>query len=305
MGLFDNSGSVSDDQSKNFANRRTIAAMNFLLGCERARSRAATINGLRLHFLESGIVGTPGLCFLHGGAAHAHWFDAVTPAFLDGYHVVSLDQRGHGESQWAEPPAYGTEHFSADLLGLMDTLGWSRMTVIGHSMGGHNAMTFAAWHPERVAALVIVDSRPVIPAERLNVMRARGRRSPRLHATAEAAAATFRLLPRDTLADPALLAHMGLAAVARRDGGWGWRFDPATHGERKPVDAWPLLGRITAPTLIARGGLSPVLTVEMAERLRASIPRASLVTIPDAYHHLTLDAPAAFTAVLAEFLRGL
>jgi pimeloyl-ACP methyl ester carboxylesterase len=97
---------------------------------------------------------------------------------------------------------------------------------------------------------------------------------------------------------------MGRAAVARRDGGWGWRFDPATHGARKPVDAWPLLGHITAPTLIVRGGLSPVLTAEMAERLRASIPRASLVTIPNAYHHLTLDAPAEFTAALAGFLAG-
>jgi esterase len=276
--------------------------MNSSLGCERARPRAETINGLRLHFLESGTVGAPGLCFLHGGAAHAHWFDAVTPAFADRFHVVSLDQRGHGESQWAVPPAYGTEDFAGDLRELMATLGWSRMTLVGHSMGGHNAMAFSAWHPERVAGLVIVDSRPIIPTERLKVMHARGRRSPRLHPTAEAAAATFRLLPRETLADPALLAHMGRAAVSRRDGGWGWRFDPATHGERKPVDAWPLLEQITAPTLIVRGGLSPVLTEEMAERLRASIPRAWLVTIPNAYHHLTLDAPVEFTAALAQFL---
>jgi pimeloyl-ACP methyl ester carboxylesterase len=274
------------------------------LGCERARRRAETINGLRLHFLESGVTGAPGLCFLHGGAAHAHWFDAVTPAFADRFHVIALDQRGHGESQWAEPPAYGTEDFAADLRGLMDVLGWRRMAVIGHSMGGHNAMAFAAWHPERVAGLVIVDSRPVIPAERLDVMRARGRRAPRLYPTAEAAAATFRLLPRETLADPALLAHVGRAGVAPRNGGWGWRFDPATHGERKPVDAWPLLPQITAPTLIARGGLSPVLTEEMAERLRASIRRASLVTIPNAYHHLTLDAPASFTTALTNFLDG-
>ncbi len=272
------------------------------LGCERARSRTETINGLRLHFLESGRAGSRPLCFLHGGAAHAHWFDAVTPFFEDRSHVVSLDQRGHGESEWAVPAAYGTEDFAADLRGLMDVLGWTRMTVIGHSMGGHNAMAFAAWHPERVAGLVIVDSRPIIPAERLDVMRARGRRSPRLHPTAEAAAATFRLLPRETLADPALLAHMGRAAVTRRDGGWGWRFDPSTHGERRPVDAWPLLPRIAAPTLVVRGALSPVLPADMAERLRASIPRASLVTIPNAYHHLTLDAPTAFTTALTHFL---
>jgi pimeloyl-ACP methyl ester carboxylesterase len=275
------------------------------LGCERARSRIVDVNGLRLHFLESGQAGAPPICFLHGGAAHAHWFDAVTPAFTDRFHVVSLDQRGHGASAWAQPPAYGTEDFTADLVGVMDALGWTRMVVVGHSMGGHNAMTFAAWHPERVAALVIVDSRPVIPAERLTVMHARGRRLPRLHASEDAAVQSFRLLPRETVADRALLAHVARAGLTRRDGGWAWCFDPATHGSRQPVDAWALLPRITAPTLITRGGLSPVLTPEMAERLRASVPNASLVTIPDAYHHLTLDRPAEFSVALAKFLATL
>ena len=271
------------------------------LGCERARSRVVDVNGLRLHFLESGPSGAPPICFLHGGAAHAHWFDAVTPAF----HVVSLDQRGHGESAWAEPPAYGTEDFTGDLVGLMDVLGWARMIVVGHSMGGHNAMTFAAWHPERVAALVIVDSRPAIPAERLTVMPARGRRIPRVHPSEDAAVQSFRLLPRETVADRALLAHVARAGLMRRDGGWAWRFDPATHGARQPVDAWPLLPRITAPTLITRAALSPVLTQDMAERLRASVPRASLLTIPGAYHHLTLDRPAEFSAALSTFLSTL
>jgi pimeloyl-ACP methyl ester carboxylesterase len=279
--------------------------MNTPLGCQRARSRAIEVNGLRLHFLESGPVGAPALCFLHGGAAHAHWFDAVTPTFADRFHVVALDQRGHGESAWAEPPAYGTEDFTGDLVGLMEALGWARMIVVGHSMGGHNAMTFAAWHPGRVAALVIVDSRPVIPAERLTVMHARGRRLPRLYASEEAAVQAFRLLPRETVADRSLLAHVARAGLAPRDGGWGWRFDPATHGARQPVDAWPLLSRITAPTLITRAALSPVLTQEMAERLHTSVSHSTLVTIPGAYHHLTLDRPAEFTTALSTFLASL
>jgi pimeloyl-ACP methyl ester carboxylesterase len=279
--------------------------MTSTLGCQRARARVLAINGLKLHVLESGRPGAPGLCFLHGGAAHAHWFDAVTPAFTDRFHVVALDQRGHGESQWAVPPAYGTEDFTSDLLALMGAMGWGRMILAGHSMGGHNAMTFAAWHPERVAALVIIDSRPAIPPERLNVMHARGLRIPRLHPSAAAAAAAFRLLPRETTADPGLLAHIAASAVARRNGGWGWRFDPQTHGERRPVDAWSLLSRITAPTLVVRAALSPVLTEEMAQRVQASIPGASLVTVPNAYHHLTLDNPAAFNAALAGFLARL
>ena len=131
--------------------------------CDAATRRALQVNGLRLHALEWGAPGRPALCFLHGGSAHAHWFDAVVPAFVDRFHVVSLDQRGHGESAWSPEAAYGTEEFAADLLGVMGALGWARMVIVGHSMGGHNAMGFSAWHPERVRGLCVVDSRPSLP----------------------------------------------------------------------------------------------------------------------------------------------
>jgi pimeloyl-ACP methyl ester carboxylesterase len=260
------------------------------------------VGRLRLSFLEWGIAGRPVLCFLHGGSAHAHWFDVVTPAFIDRFHVIALDQRGHGESQWAEPPAYATENFTADLLGFIDALGWERVAFIGHSMGGHNAMSFAAWHPDRVSALVIVDSRPTIPTDRLDRLRRRGERTLRPYPTCEAAAQSFRLLPRETMADPALLAHLGAEGVVERDGAWVYRFDPASNAGRQPVDAWTLLDRITAPTLIARGELSPVLPRDMANKLRAAIRGATLVEIPASYHHLVLDNPAGFGQELDKFL---
>ncbi|PYN34827.1 MAG: hypothetical protein DME01_14175 [Candidatus Rokuibacteriota bacterium] len=272
------------------------------LGCETARKRSVVVGGLRLSFLEWGIAGHPVLCFLHGGSAHAHWFDLVTPAFTDRFHVIALDQRGHGESQWAKPPAYATENFAADLLGFIDALGLARVAMIGHSMGGHNAMSFAAWHPDRVSALVIVDSRPTIPTDRLDRLRRRGERTLRPYPTREAAAQSFRLLPRETNADPALLAHLGTAGVVERDGAWVYRFDPASNAERHPVDAWTLLDRITAPTLIARGELSPVLPRTMADKLRGAIRGASLVEIPASYHHLVLDNPGGFVQELDAFL---
>ncbi len=272
------------------------------LGCETARKRSLVVGGLRLSFLEWGIAGRPVLCFLHGGSAHAHWFDVVTPAFIDRFHVIALDQRGHGESQWAEPPAYATENFTADLLGFIDALGWERVALIGHSMGGHNAMSFAAWHPDRVSALVIVDSRPTIPTDRLDRLRRRGERTLRPYPTCEAAAQSFRLLPRETMADPALLAHLGAAGVVERDGAWVYRFDPASNAGRQPVNAWTLLDRITAPTLIARGELSPVLPRDMADKLRAAIRGATLVEIPASYHHLVLDNPAGTVQELDKFL---
>ena len=273
-------------------------------GCESARSRRLTVNALSLHGLEWGAPGLSGLLFLHGGAAHAHWFDAVAPAFADRFHVLSLDQRGHGESQWPQPPAYRTEDFCRDLLGVMEALGWRTMALVGHSMGGHNAMAFAAWHPERVERLVIVDSRPSIPEDRLAMMHERGDRPPRRHPTPEAAVAAFRLLPRATVAPPALLAHLARSGIVEREGKWTYRFDPACNGTRQPVDAWPLLARIACPTLIVRGEKSPILPRPMAEEMAEKIPGAALVEVPGVYHHLVLDAPDAFVAHLGDFLLG-
>jgi pimeloyl-ACP methyl ester carboxylesterase len=270
--------------------------------CELSTDRIARINGLDLHFLEAGSREAPPVCFLHGGAAHAHWFDRVIPALVDRFHTVSLDQRGHGASAWATPPAYATEDFASDLVALMDHFGWERMALVGHSMGGHNAMGFAAWHPERVAALVVVDSRPALPADRIGRMRERGRRPPRLHPTEEEALRSFRLLPKETTAEPELLEHLARSGLIRTERGYRYRFDPACYANRQPVDNWPLLPRITAPALVVRGELSPILPAEMAMRLGATIPRAEVVEIKGAYHHLTLDAPAAFNPILARFL---
>src|SRR5439155_1573350 len=189
---------------------------------------------------------------------------AVVPAFVDRFHVISLDQRGHGESGWAPDGKYGTEQFASDLREVMDAMRWGRVVVVGHSMGGHNAMGFSAWYPDRVRGLCVVDSRPSLPAERLEAMHRRGHRGPRRHETLAAALASFRLLPSETTAAPELLAHLGRQGIAERDGRFLYRFDPNAKGARRPVDGWALLPRIQAPTLLVRGGLSPIMPAEMA-----------------------------------------
>jgi pimeloyl-ACP methyl ester carboxylesterase len=263
------------------------------------------VGGLALQALEWGPAGRSGVLLLHGGAAHGHWFDAVAAPLAERRHVVALDQRGHGESQWAQPPAYATRDFARDLVGVMDCLGWATAVLVGHSMGGHNAIGCAAWHPDRVRGLVIVDSRPAIPAERIAQMRERGARPHRRHPTVEAAAAAFRLLPPDTTADPALLAHLAQESVAWQDGAVILRFDPACYAAREPVDGWLLLPEIVAPTLVVRGELSPILPRSMAERLAGGLRDARLVEVPGAYHHLVLDEPQAFTKAGLEFLDDL
>jgi pimeloyl-ACP methyl ester carboxylesterase len=273
--------------------------------CDAATRRSFSVNGMTLRALEWGQRGRPALCFLHGGSAHSHWFDAVVPTLLTKFHIISLDQRGHGESDWAPDSRYGTEQFASDLLGVMDELGWKRMALVGHSMGGHNAMSFAAWHPERVRMLCVVDSRPSLPEGRLQAMHKRGHRGPRRHESLDSALKSFRLLPPETVATPELLEHLGRQGITERDGRFLYRFDPQCNGARQPVDGWKLLSRIAAPTLLVRGELSPIMPKELADRMLAAIPKATLVTMPGVYHHLVLDAPEAFARILDDFLRGL
>jgi len=273
--------------------------------CDAAGRRSFIVNGMTLRALEWGQPGRPALCFLHGGSAHAHWFDAVVPAFVDSFHIISLDQRGHGESDWAPDARYGTEQFASDLVGVMDHLGWAQMVVVGHSMGGHNAMGFSAWHADRVRGLCVVDSRPSLPAERLQAMHRRGHRGPRRHETLDSALRSFRLLPAETLAAPDLLEHLGRQGITQREGRFLYRFDPQCNGARNPADGWSLLPQIKAPALLVRGELSPIMPEEMAERMKAAIPNARLVTMLGVYHHLVLDAPEAFSRILDDFLRDL
>jgi len=272
------------------------------LACTTARHRTLVLPRRRLHALEWGAPGRPGLCLLHCGAGHAHWFDAVAGAFQADHHVVALDQRGHGESEWPVPAAYGTEDFVRDVLDMAAVLGWEQWSAVGHSMGGHNALALAAWHPGAVRAVVAIDTRPAFPDERLAEMARHGGRTLRCHATVEAAVAAFRLRPPQTAADPRLLAHVAQAGLVERNGGWTYRFDPTSSGLRRPIDLWPLLGRVTAPVLVIRGQHSGVLAREDAERMAAALPAGAFAEIAGAYHHVMLDQPGAAAGAIARFL---
>ena len=260
---------------------------NSSLACQTARHRTFDTGKLALHGLEWGQIGRPGLCLLHGGAAHAHWFDRVAGAFTDRYHVVALDQRGHGESQWAAPPAYATEDSVGDLLAVFDGLGWERAILVGHSMGGHNSMACAAWHGDRVRALGILDSRPAIPEERLGTLRARGQQRTRHpYPSRDEAAAAFRLVPRETVAESALLRHLGETGVAERDGGWVYRFDPDANRLRQPADCWPLLPRITAPTLVVHAADDGINPFRFGEYTAQHVPGAQFLPVATGGHLL-------------------
>ncbi len=113
------------------------------------------LRGLTFHYRDWEGSGTP-LVLLHGLASTSHIFDLVAPLLAKHFRVVALDQRGHGESVKPEE-GYDFTQVGADLLAFMDALGFERPIIAGHSWGGNVALQFAADHPTRAMALVLID----------------------------------------------------------------------------------------------------------------------------------------------------
>ena len=138
---------------------------------DRPKSEFLDVNGLRLRYLDWRSGDKPPVLMLHGLAVFAHAWDHNAAALSDALDIVALDQRGHGESDRGPCEGYRTETYASDILGVGDALGWSRFSLVGQSMGGHNSMYTAAMHPERVERLVISDMEPTMRLDLIAYMR--------------------------------------------------------------------------------------------------------------------------------------
>lgn len=266
------------------------------------QDRFVTVNGLRLHYLDWGAAGKPPFLMLHGGSAYAHWWDLVAPAFVEDFHVLAFDQRGHGDSQHAEPPAYGTRHYLEDLHAFINTLGLHKPVLMGHSMGGHNSIIYATQHAQDLGALILVDTDAAYPERAVEFLRTLGEKPAKVFDSFAEAISRFQLLPRETFISAAKL--RSLAAFAFRelpDGKWTAKLDRRTLF-RDPVDGRPFLSQITCPTLIVRAQNTPVLSLEKIERLISNLPNGRWIEVPDTNHHVMLDNPDGLAKVVRQFL---
>lgn len=265
--------------------------------------RHVEVNGVRLHYLDYGGEGKRPLLCLHGGGAHAHWFDFVADAFTADFHVMSLDNRGHGDSAWAEPPVYDYANYVSDLDQFAQKLDLRDFVLMGHSMGGMISLAYAATHPGRTAALIVIDSTLVISAENLKGLEARAKHGGKLHKTLESYVADFKLRPLETEATPAMLRYMAeRAARPFEDGHWRHKIDRRVMGTRTPIDGVPFFGKIKIPALLVKAGLSRRLTPEIIAGARKGAPQLELVEVPHSEHHITLDNPAGLRPVVRGFL---
>lgn len=271
------------------------------------QSRFVKTNGLRLHCLEWGASNTTTVVLLHGLRGHAHSWDDVSAALADRYHVLALDQRGRGETDWPKDGNYATEAFADDLASFCDALGLQRFILVGHSMGGRNGIVFTAKQPARVVAFGIVDVGPDIQPEGAARIRKELVDAPERYDSLDAALAQAQL--ENPLASEAVLRRrVQYQTKPLLDGGIGWRYDGLIREQMRsnarppPPDFWTLWGEIQCPTLILRGAQTDTLSRAVAERMVHANPRAELAEVPRAGHMIFEDNPAAFNAALLGWL---
>ncbi|MDJ0790963.1 MAG: alpha/beta hydrolase [Acidimicrobiia bacterium] len=260
------------------------------------------VAGASIHTLSWGRSGNPGLVFVHGGAAHAHWWSFVAPLFTEHWHVVAFDLSGHGDS--GRRDHYGHEMWAREVMEVADAAGFpGPPVVVGHSLGGMVTIQTAATYGDQLEGAVIVDapvSRPSPEAEEGRTGRAF--RRPGVYGTEQEALAHFRLIPPQPASNDFLIDWIARHSIHETDAGWTWKFDPELfRGTMVPLREQ--LASIRCRVALITGELSVVVPPDTAEYMYELMGRvAPVVAIPEAHHHLMLDQPLAFVAALRTLL---
>ena len=269
-----------------------------------------TVDGTKTHYLlwrgdppEAGHK-NPGLVFVHGNGAHAHWWAFIAPFFLSHYDVIALDLAGAGDSE--HRAAYNSTHFAAQVAQVADDAGFGNDTVVvGHSFGGFVTLRTGLLYCEQLAGIVLVDSAvrpPDFKWER------DPRRSPikqkRVYETFEAAFERFRLMPPQDCENTYLLDYIAHHSLIEVDGGWTWKFDDGLFSKFSFEDGLHEdLARLACRVGVIYGENSDLFTQELTDYMFGILDQSVPFTgIPEARHHLFLDQPLAFVSSLRTLL---
>ncbi len=272
--------------------------------------------GIELAVDLAGDPADPAVVLLHGGGQTRHsWGSAMHDLAASGFHVATVDLRGHGDSDWSPDGDYGGDVFSDDVIAIASR--FDRPALVGASLGGTSSLMAVHRAPNPIArALVLVDVAPNI--EPTGVERIRSFMQEHIESgfgsldeVADAVQAYNPHRPRPTNLD-------GLRKNVRRreDGRWYWHWDPAfMWGRHADSDETRLIdfdertraleraaAELTIPTLLVRGRQSDLLSEEGAQRFLALAPDAEFADVAGAGHMVAGDRNDAFNDAVVGFL---
>jgi pimeloyl-ACP methyl ester carboxylesterase len=272
-------------------------------------SRNIVLRRMRFHFLDWGPADAPAVVLLHGGHQSAHSWDLVSLSLARTYRVLALDQRGHGDSEWSRDVSYTNHEMSLDAEAFVQAMN-VRPVLVGHSMGGRNAMLLTRRAQDLLGALVIVDVGPEL-SEKGRAAIAGFVQAAQEFDDLEHFVRKVReydpYRPREHI-ERTVKYNM----LQRADGKFVSKCDSNPRRLAIPRGVGPLenitleeAGRFDLPVMLVRGAESNILEADAAERFAAAMPRGRLVTVPRAGHNVHGANTPAFLDALNGFLAGL
>ncbi|MCP4084962.1 MAG: alpha/beta hydrolase [Actinomycetia bacterium] len=274
----------------------------------RYRSRNIVMRHQRFHYLEWGNPEAQSVLLLHGSNQSAHSWDLVSLHLADRFHVFALDQRGHGDSEWSRDSDYSSEAMGLDAAAFIDAMGLDHLIVVGHSMGGQNAMRLTLSHPERVTRLCLVDVGPELSPDGAQTIR-------RFITETREFDDIDHFVKRVQQYDPYrsrehIERTVRYNLLQRADGKYISKHDhgprlKATGEHRARGDRFTLddVRDLPMPLLLIRGADSNILTADGADRFVEAVPDGKLVTVPDAGHNVHGQNTPVFLDALVPFLQ--
>jgi len=247
--------------------------------------------------------GNPGLLFVHGHNAHAHWWDFIAPRYKDRYQTVALDLSGMGDSDHRDE--YSSETYAEEILTVADTARMPEDTiVVAHSFGGIMALRAAARSLDRFKGLVLLDSGIKHPDDERPREPERWSK-PKVYPDFEIAKSRFRLQPPQQCDNTYLVEHIARNSLDREDDGWVWKFDEELSSRMQHRgDLVSDLRSLTCKVALIYGEQSESFSARSADYMKELQPALDVYPLANAQHHLFLDQPEAFMDLLQQILDG-
>ena len=276
-------------------------------------------DGLQMHLLRWSDEGIP-VMLVHGFGNESHIWEDFAPAVAEVYQVYAMDLRGHGDSDWDAKARYDYENHQADLEAVITNLGFDRVVLVGHSLGGRVCMRYAAANPDQMAGFVIVDSAPELDARGTTRISqdVERHRDPSFETVQQYESYLSTSYPAANPKSIKRMAHYGLKQ--RDDGRYILKMDSSFRGlaagqldsealakyeEATTKALWDALAKIECPSLVVRGAASDIMSADVADRMVEDVmSNASLAIVPQAGHSVMTDNPDGFRDCVCKFMLG-
>lgn len=283
------------------------------------QDKFAAFKGADLHYRQwqGPSADAPNMVMVHGGGAHARWYDFIAPLLSARYNVISVDMPGMGDSGWLTE--YNREIMAEGIITMVRAAGFkSKPALIAHSMGGMVSLLTAHHYAQELAALMICDYyvRPphvheewYMDKDENGELQPRPTRDTRVYEDFDTALERFRLQPEQPCANQFIVDYIGTHSLREVADGWTWKFDPHMYRDFVIGDDWPEIYKSIKIPLSAMFGelarehdtLDRHELIGFMQSLRPQSPHFDLL---QARHHVLLDQPLSFATSVGQQMQN-